>query len=83
MAKHNNIVPKKRGRPFGSKNKPKPPAINKRLAMDHNKTTTITASSRLEIDAVRLDLEQRTGMRVPLRQVITYLCDSYMAGEFK
>lgn len=74
MTKHNTIVPKKRGRPFGSKNKPK-----------HNmpKTTSITAASRALLEIVREDLTQRTGAVVTLRHTIQYLVESYITGEFK
>jgi hypothetical protein len=79
MTKHNTIVPKKRGRPVGSKNKPKPPVPK----IDHRKTTTITASCRLELETVRDDIEARTGLRLKLRHIISYLCDSYNSGSFK
>jgi hypothetical protein len=74
MAKHNTIIPKKRGRPFGSKNKPK-----------HNKpkTTSITPPSRALLEIVREDLTQRTGAVVTLRHTIQYLVESYITGEFK
>lgn len=83
MAKHNTIAPKKRGRPVGSKNKPKPASPKLRIDFDNKKTTTISPYSRNELNAVRIDLEKRTRLRVPLRQVITYLCDAYMRGSFK
>lgn len=80
MAKHNTIVPKKRGRPLGSKNKPK---VSPKPVIDQRKTTTITAACRLELEAVRDDIEARTGLRLKLRHIITYLCDSYNSGSFK
>lgn len=83
MAKHNTIAPKKRGRPLGSKNKPKPAPAKLRIDFDNKKTTTISPHSRNQLNLIRIDLEQRTGLRVPLRQVITYLYDSYMKGSFK
>ena len=75
MTKHNTIIPKKRGRPFGSKNKPK-----------HNPNdgpSTITSSSRALLEIVRSDLSKKSGYAVSLRQTIQYLVESYMKGEFK
>jgi hypothetical protein len=75
MAKNTSTpVAKKRGRPVGSKNKPK-----------HNmpKTTSITPQSRALLEIVREDLTQRTGAVVTLRHTIQYLVESYINGSFK
>lgn len=82
MTKHNTIVPKKRGRPVGSKNKPEPKP-NPKPTTDHRNTTTISAASRLRLEAVRDDVEARWGLRLKLGHVITYLCDAYKSGSFK
>lgn len=75
MAKHNTIAPKKRGRPVGSKNKPKhSPNVG---------PSTITPPSRALLEIVREDLTQRTGAVVTLRHTIQYLVESYITGEFK
>jgi len=78
MAKHNTIAPKKRGRPLGSKNKPNPKPI-----IDTRKSTTISAASRLKLEAVRDDIEACWGLRLKLGHIISYLCDSYNSRSFK
>ena len=75
MAKHNTIVPKKRGRPVGSKNT---------MKYNHNiGPSTIKSSSRALLQSVQHDLTQRTGINVTLRATIQYLVGAYMTGEFK
>jgi hypothetical protein len=74
MTKHNTIAPKKRGRPFGSKNKPK---------VIKPKSTTISPSTRALLDFVRHDLEQQKNVVLPLSSVIAYLVESYINGSFK
>jgi hypothetical protein len=75
MAKHNTIVPKKRGRPVGSKNTPK---YNPNVG-----PSTITSSSRALLEIVRSDLSKKSGYAVSLRETIQYLVESYVTGDFK
>ena len=69
------IAPRKRGRPVGSKNKPKV----KRMVGP----SSITSPSRAYLEIVREDLTLRTGAVVTLRHTIQYLVESYVTGEFK
>lgn len=75
MAKHNTIVPKKRGRPVGSKNT---------MKYNHNiGPSTIKSSSRALLEIVRSDLSKKSGYAVSLRHTIQYLVESYITGDFK
>ena len=69
------IAPKKRGRPFGSKNKPKV----KRIVGP----SAISSSTRALLEIVREDLTLRTGDTFTLRETIEYLVESYITGDFK
>ena len=66
---------KKRGRPVGSKNKPK---VSPKIG-----PTSIASSTRALLEIVRADLTQRTGAVVTVRHTIQYLVESYITGEFK